>query len=568
MNQALVLNNDSVVQIGWAYEDPIPGCLGFAIYRIDKTSQPFTKVPLPAWVGFAGDKNPWSLKTTEEWPVQKFSWRDTTVKLHGTYQYQIVPMVGTPGNLKPQVNSSLFTTSINVNPRCGIYTAAFNKGMLANQSLGPGKSPDFQNLLDKVEDPKSPLRAKLAGNVPRLLVDMLDQARDEGGKCYLALYELNDPQLVDRLVEGAAYVNIILSNAGDNDYLNADARTKLKAAGVNVIDRILPPGHLGHNKFMVYVDKAEIPRAVLTGSTNWSTTGLCTQSNNVLIADSTQLAGEFMDYWKRLKDDMSQQSFYLRRTNSYLRQAQDGQAEVWFSPNTAATTKPADPTMPSDMLDVDLLIRQAKQAVFFLAFQPGNPNVLSSIAKAQANTPGLFVRGAVTNQDTADKFQEKIQLYHVNTSPEDVVVANPESDDLTAAQQEIKQKRPDCYSIIHDKIIVIDPLTDNPIVITGSHNLGYHASYNNDENLLIIKGNRQLAAAYMVHVMDVYDHYRWRNHKLQPGQDKWHSLDTTDKWQDRYFQAGILISPELKMWAGRQLVQINPIARHSLPDFS
>ena len=77
-----------------------------------------------------------------------------------------------------------------------------------------------------------------------------------------------------------------------------------------------------------------------------------------------------------------------------------------------------------------------------------------------------------------ERGQEKIQLYHINTNPEDVVVANPETDPIASAQEEIKQKRPDCYSIIHDKIIVIDPLTDNPIVITGSHNLGYHASYN------------------------------------------------------------------------------------------
>ena len=40
-------------------------------------------------------------------------------------------------------------------------------------------------------------------------------------------------------------------------------------------------------------------------------------------------------------------------------------------------------------------------------------------------------------------------------------------------------------AIIHDKVIVIDPLSDNCVVVLGSHNLGFKASYANDENMLI-----------------------------------------------------------------------------------
>jgi phosphatidylserine/phosphatidylglycerophosphate/cardiolipin synthase-like enzyme len=67
------------------------------------------------------------------------------------------------------------------------------------------------------------------------------------------------------------------------------------------------------------------------------------------------------------------------------------------------------------------------------------------------------------------------------------------------------------HAIIHDKIIVIDPLDDkNCTLITGSHNLGYKASYCNDENLLIIQGNCDLAVSYAVHVLDLYEHYLMR----------------------------------------------------------
>ena len=67
------------------------------------------------------------------------------------------------------------------------------------------------------------------------------------------------------------------------------------------------------------------------------------------------------------------------------------------------------------------------------------------------------------------------------------------------------------FAIIHDKIVVIDPLDPTGCtVVTGSHNLGFKASYQNDENLLIIRGNQSLAISYAVHVLDVYDHYVMR----------------------------------------------------------
>jgi phosphatidylserine/phosphatidylglycerophosphate/cardiolipin synthase-like enzyme len=49
------------------------------------------------------------------------------------------------------------------------------------------------------------------------------------------------------------------------------------------------------------------------------------------------------------------------------------------------------------------------------------------------------------------------------------------------------------HAVNHDKIMVIDPFRDNCVVVTGSHNLGDKASYSNDENLCILRGNRATA---------------------------------------------------------------------------
>jgi phosphatidylserine/phosphatidylglycerophosphate/cardiolipin synthase-like enzyme len=104
------------------------------------------------------------------------------------------------------------------------------------------------------------------------------------------------------------------------------------------------------------------------------------------------------------------------------------------------------------------------------------------------------------------------------------------------------------HAIIHDKIVVIDPMSETDcVVITGSHNLGFKASYANDENMLVMRGNKALSLAYAVHVLDVYDHYKFRAVLEQQKREAMLKgkpppkrptgkgfLDTDDRWQDPY----------------------------------
>ena len=57
---------------------------------------------------------------------------------------------------------------------------------------------------------------------------------------------------------------------------------------------------------------------------------------------------------------------------------------------------------------------------------------------------------------------------------------------------------------IHSKVIVLDPFGQHPVVMTGSHNLGYKASHANDDNLVIVEGNGPLAAAYAINIIAIY----------------------------------------------------------------
>jgi phosphatidylserine/phosphatidylglycerophosphate/cardiolipin synthase-like enzyme len=63
---------------------------------------------------------------------------------------------------------------------------------------------------------------------------------------------------------------------------------------------------------------------------------------------------------------------------------------------------------------------------------------------------------------------------------------------------------------IHHKFIIIDADTDNPTMYTGSANLSANSTNRNDENLLEITGDPELARTYLAEFMRIYEHYRAR----------------------------------------------------------
>jgi phosphatidylserine/phosphatidylglycerophosphate/cardiolipin synthase-like enzyme len=198
------------------------------------------------------------------------------------------------------------------------------------------------------------------------------------------------------------------------------------------------------------------------------------------------------------------------------------------------------------MAEVFDLIDGAKQGILFLLFQPGSPSVLDAILEAQQRNPGLFVRGAATDPLAIGDYETHLHQ-RAGDPVAKVAAASSVNDQFAYWQKELLKSSTEAHAIIHDKIVVIDPLSpDDCVVITGSHNLGYRASYNNDENLLIIKRHTSLAEAYAVHVMDVYDHYRWRWLLQKYGNKAFKGLKRRpEQWQDKYFTR---LQQEVAFW--------------------
>lgn len=468
----------------------------------------------------------------------------------------------------------------------------------------------LKTLKDEIQRPGSKIREFLMGDVYQFVTELVDRARKERGQVYLALYELHDKQLIKLLVDAmkSKLIHVILTTAGNLDpnpkkkgpttgnskkaakakklpivwdTENDDPRAQLhKAAGRDtgrVIDRMFnSSARIGHNKLAVYVKDGK-PTAVMTGSTNWTETGLCAQSNNCIIVEDDDVAADYFSYWNALKDDKlaaprepvtvtvkgvkvmgaqpnsNKQGAKIRAENQKARKvhklASGSTAKAWFSPNTKQPTVPKQsPARPADLAEVYARMNDAKKAIMFLVFMPGRSGVNNIVGEAAAleggandgesarlakqltsiAAKGRFVLGAISDPTAmpnyvAPKKGEKkppVKKGAIKMPPPAIWWPGGPGSQVAmvraaAVRIPFGNLRPELltagHAIIHDKIIVIDPLDEkNCTVITGSHNLGYKASYCNDENFLIIEGNRDLAVSYAVHVLDLYEHYLMR----------------------------------------------------------
>ncbi len=562
--------NNEVAFIAWDVDAMIPGCLGFDIVRIMVDEPP---KGLATWVPFDGQRNPtWTPQDTGVWPVQKLWWRDLTLRRHRAdtgrrpagfdVKYSIRPVGKLTDGLEPvpvrqpkaydgpviplgYLGDAVETNTVKIATDFGGISAAFTNGILAGQWLkhaieAAGKTFSADTIRAEIQNPQSNIRKYLTGDVFDTVSSLIGRAKQDGGMVYLALYELQDPALVQLLLDNKDLVEIILSNSskergGDDwDATNHDARAKLHKARVKVHDRMFNNDHIGHNKFAVYLDSDGKPRAVMTGSTNWTSTGLCGQTNNALVITSDAIAQGYSDYWDRLLADKleppdtptagghGKQGPEIRTADQKPVNAAMGpvQLQAWYSPNTKAVTR--RPQTPPDLAALFKLMQGAQQAIFFLAFLPsraGKDSIISAAIDAAKDKPELFVAGAISdvtampgyvapdsNADDEDA-RGGVKPYTYDEGLVHIVRATALKGAAGDFEDEILKVG---NAVVHDKIVVIDPLSPNCVVATGSHNLGFKASYENDENLVIVRGNQALAQAYAVHVLDVYDHYRFR----------------------------------------------------------
>lgn len=545
---AVYANSDDAF-VAWAPSDFIPRCRGFLLERARPTKTGEKVEAVENRVGFARDKpKSGDHRPSDVWPFQRFNWTDHAVDVGARVRYRVTAMLApeTPGKPFEKGVASEWSEWATLSPdQGGGLSCYFNRGLVLSQfvahylkrnKLTPAA---FKKQLGKSVDPT--FRRFLHGDLGLRMIELLRKRPGSAPDLHAALYELGDDALEALMIACGARLNLILANGSDKTGDgNEAARQHLNDSGIPTIDRMLKSKGLGHNKFVVASDESG-PAAVWTGSTNWSTTGLCTQVNNGLFIESRDVAAHFRAQWDRLRDasppalDPAGFPKPLVEANDQPRTfALDGaEVTVWF-------------TRTSDGRDMEALaeiIRSAKHAVLFLMFTPGKTG-LHTLAAERAKEQSVYVRGVVSTLGNAagdtdrNVLDIKIVSSHQTFKPDRYTVLQPQGVEVDLGPWIAEVSRRDFLSqvghaIVHSKVLVVDPLSESPTIVTGSHNFSTSASTKNDENLVIVRGHRQLAAAYATHVMSVYQHYRFRSYvreTLARGEKPWSYLDDDDAW--------------------------------------
>jgi phosphatidylserine/phosphatidylglycerophosphate/cardiolipin synthase-like enzyme len=547
-----VCHNGDDVFVAWKPKGFIDDCRGFALMRRRNGMEEIVST----WVGFEDDEHELGeRRASTNWPIQKYQWTDYMANPGDIIQYRVLPMVGPDkANLTPDVgNASDWTDEITLSreaeKKIEVY---FNRGIVAAQWVSRRLGITDNNLQTKrlrsvISKTGDPFREYLYGPLGMRLFEILDKAVKSKSHIYAALYELDDEQLETALAKFGNRAHVVLANGSvkkKGQDQNRPARKRLKGK-IDLHNRMISPRALGHNKFLVIEDRKR-PRWVWTGSQNWTNTGLCSQANNSLLIDDFELARLYRDQWDLLKESGNDSPDPLLESNSEGHNLAVGKTRerLWFTPTI-------------DQVDLDeakKIILGAKQAILFLMFNPGPRETLlnSIIQRARKGQRGkrLYIKGAI-NQDPST-VKNPVQLFDQgNVTHADYDVTLPAAIDKATRWfvREMK-KLPKTFAMVHSKVVLVDPFGD-PILLTGSHNLGPKASGKNDENLLIIRNAPQLAAAYATNIMAIYNQYRWRfRRQQQPKNKQWKGLQDNDAWQNGYLKPGSAALREIDFWVG------------------
>jgi phosphatidylserine/phosphatidylglycerophosphate/cardiolipin synthase-like enzyme len=544
--------------------EAVKGLLGFSIQR---TKQPGGEAKfLNNFLLFKqNDQGQSSDHSSEKNPFQAFVWGDYAVEPGQSYSYRVGCRYGTPGSLTDGDSASLSVSTESVD--AGDHAIFFNRGAAASQAY----STEFPDQVGK--RPEGAALTWLSRGLEEGLLAFIGQANGPSFSLRAAVYEFEyDPVLeaFGKAAQAGADVKIVWDHVdnsvaakGAHKAEAAEPATKnlaaIEAAGIKAL--CVPrekTKQIPHNKFIVLL-KDGVPQQVWTGSTNITAAGIYGQSNVGHAVRSPVLAADYLGYWTELSGDPDPPPL-----------------KAW----TVADTKPPKHT-PEELLNSPDP-RPAPASVGTVFSPRGGNQALEWYAKLMDEaTSSVFLTAAFGVSKELDEVFRKpkpylryLMLDNRNGKIDTVargIEENPGNEVTSGAyigegpnhsgwHQWLKEALTGLdgfVKFIHTKYMLIDPLGDDPIVITGSANFSDASTSGNDENMLVIRGDTRVADIYLGEFMRLFTHFRLRGRAnakpnellpaagVQPDQPTSEPiyLHEDSSWTDAAYQAG---SPEEK----------------------
>ncbi|HEV7642767.1 MAG TPA: phospholipase D-like domain-containing protein [Pyrinomonadaceae bacterium] len=530
-------------------EDASAGVLGFAIERTDH-SMDDKRDWLAGFRIFKDSVPPPSGKfvTTEQHPLQTFMWCDFTIRKNHEYTYRIVAMRGEPGNLEEGESVSVRIQMENEDE--GTHAVYFNRGVAGSQAY----LRKFGNKRPE-EVPDREAWRWLSRGLFRALLNFIKQANGSEYGLRAAVYEFNQGAVVKAFGDAAgtgADVKVVfdarqvINEAKPENSKLDPAKTNREAidkAGIEGIctERTANPQAISHNKFIILLKDGK-PEQVWTGSTNMTDGGIFGHSNVGHIVRDPEVAVQYLKYWEKLSTDpimdRKPENDEIRPWNEENFPVPDDLPE----PNSTIAIFSPRPTLQA--LEWYAQRMDAAQTAVFLTAAFGVSDKFEQIL----SKPKDYLRYLLL--ESKDKNMESLLASKYNCIAVGSILEQNKFD------QWMKERLSDLndhVKFIHTKYMLINPLSDDPIVITGSANFSDASTRRNDENMLVIRGDTRVADIYLGEFMRLYNHFKFRElanlKKALPNPDDVF-LAPDDSWRLPYYEKDSVKAKEREYFAG------------------
>jgi phosphatidylserine/phosphatidylglycerophosphate/cardiolipin synthase-like enzyme len=508
------------------------GCLGVSVHRIDHDPAKPEQYWLSGFKTFRSvvpNPDPKAFYSTRDHPMQTFYWSDYTAKPGHDYTYRFVPRYGEPKNLQDHEGVEATVDVMASDPDAGTHGVYFNRGVAASQAY----ENKYELPPDKLEPAKQAEALEwLSRGLIEAIVAFIGQASSSDHALRAAVYEFTEPTVLRAFLaahEAGADVQIVYHASADE---TGDGN-RLAIATVGLPESILVPrthAKIAHNKFIVFGSKDGAgtiqPTAVWTGSTNLSRGGIYGHSNVGHAVRDPAVAERFLDLWAQLEPDPETDAL-----------------RDWISANSPfdedEQTQEGIHTLFSPRRGLDPLRWYAER------FGGGDASVHITLAFGMGE---LFETALKTYTgdglhyvllDKRDSHQDEWSADHkvlVSVGS----LGRPSSLERWAREGLTGFNKYVPY--LHTKVLLIDPLGASPTVISGSANFSPDSTDANDENMLVVNGDTELADVYFTEFARIFNHFYaryWASEleKRHTGDesDTKSFLEETDAWIAPYF---------------------------------
>ena len=482
------------------------GLVGFALRRRDKSRANAKWFPLDNFLLLkVNDKGEKPNHSSLENPFQEFVWGDYTLHPGQEYEYEVTARYGKPGALTSGASVVIpITTETEFGDTQDVF---FNRGVAGSQAYARRFTPKGK---------RNPLAPDQAGPAA---YEFLSRGLAEGMRAFIgqanspnlglraAFYEFTCGAMLDAFADAhaaGADVQIVydaVHNATKKrpkDTPREDNDKAIDAAGIRAFCKRRENTKIAHNKFIVLLRDDE-PQAVWTGSTNLTDGGLYGQWNVAHIVRDKTTARRYLELWQELAGDpVAKETRKWNGVETPLPDQPSG-VDLVFSPRSGLAA----------LKWYAKLMDQAKESVFLTAAFGVSKELTEIFAE-----PKDYLRYLLL-----DKRQGDVKTIARNPSnritaggyfggKEGTPFANWMREALTGLNSYVQY--------VHTKIMLVDPLGDDPLVITGSANFSEPSTTDNDENMLLIRGDTRIADIYLGEFMRLFTHFRFRGHTKTP----------------------------------------------------